>query len=126
MLLIITKILSLLKLKKLERTRKRKSYYFEAVVPLGVRCFNLRINFFSNQNPHTPSSPPYNTNALYLQNPLSLHSTTNSNRFLSLSVTVAVAVSLSVSTVASIHQIAAIILTTTHPSNRSDLTNQDG
>jgi hypothetical protein len=65
-----------------------------------VGCFNLRINFFSNQNPHTPSSPPYNTNALYLQNPLSLHSTTNSNRFLSLSVTVAVAVSLSVSTVA--------------------------
>jgi hypothetical protein len=55
-----------------------------------VGCFNLRINFFSNQNPHTPSSPPYNTNALYLQNPLSLHNTTNSNRFLSLSVTVAV------------------------------------
>jgi hypothetical protein len=53
LLLIITKILSLLKLKKLERTRKRKSYYFEAVVPLGVGCFNLRINTFFQTKIHT-------------------------------------------------------------------------
>jgi hypothetical protein len=64
---IITKILVLLK-KKFTWKKKghgnenlavSKSYYFEAVVPLGVwvaLTYTLHINFFSNQNPHTPSS----------------------------------------------------------------------